>query len=181
MISPSNTKGMRAATRRAKGFTVAEALLLFLFVSVLVVLLVPRLNFARGRSAQRAALVDLDIWSDAVADYAADHGGPPPNPHGPLHFRHPVLPLLTPYLRAVRVFDLWGYFYRLWTGPGDEAYGLVRAAGDYLVATYGFDGVPESWTYDPVNPGAGFFEPRTMDDIDRDIVIRNGVFIRRPR
>jgi len=172
---------MRAATRRAKGFTVAEALLLLFLVAVLAVLAVPRLNFARGRSAQRAALVDLDIWSDAVADYAADHGGPPPNPHGPLHFRHPVLPLLTPYLRAVRVFDLWGSFYRLWTGAGDEAYGLVRGAGDYLVASFGYDGVQENWTYDPRDPEGGFYEPRTMDDIDRDIVIRNGAFIRRPR
>jgi len=181
MISPSDTTRMRAATPRAKGFTVAEALLLLFIAAVLVVLLVPRVNFARGRSAQRAALVDLDIWSDAVADYAADHGGPPPNPHGPLHFRHPVLPLLAPYLRAVRVFDLWGYVYRIWTGPGDEAYGLDRGAGDYLVATYGYDGVPENWTYDPGDPEGGFFEPRAMDDIDRDIVIRNGVFIRRPR
>lgn len=181
MISPSDTTRMRAATPRATGFTVAEVLLLLLIAAVLAALLVPRINFARGRSAQRAALVDLDIWSDAVADYAADHGDLPPNPHGPLHFRHPVLPLLTPYLRAVRVFDPWGNYYRLWTGPGDEAYGLARGAGDYLVATYGYDGVPENWTYDPSDPERRFYEPRTMDDIDRDIVVRNGVFIRRPR
>ena len=181
MISPSIATRMRAATRRAQGFTAIEALLLLVAVSILVILLIPRLNFARGRSAQRAALVDLDIWSDAVADYAADRGALPPNPHGPLHFRHPVLPLLAPYLRAVRVFDLWGQFYRLWTGPGDEAYGVDRGAGDYLVATFGFDGVPEDWTYDPGDPEGGFYVARTMDDIDRDIVIRNGVFIRRPR
>ena len=181
MISPSIATRMRAATRRAQGFTAIEALLLLVAVSVLVILLIPRLNFARGRSAQRAALVDLDIWSDAVADYAADRAALPPNPHGPLHFRHPVLPLLAPYLRAVRVFDPWGQFYRLWTGPGDEAYGVDRGAGDYLVATFGFDGVPEDWSYDPGDPEGGSYVPRTMDDIDRDIVIRNGIFIRRPR
>jgi hypothetical protein len=124
----------------------------------------------------------MEMWSRAIERYAIDHGAAPTNPNGRLTYKKPILLELLPYLERVRITDLWGFSYWIWTGPGIDEFG-IRTTGpeDFLIVSMGKKEWRESWTFDPRRPQAGLFEIRDEEDFNKDVVLWNGRFVRGPK
>jgi len=166
---------------RAEGFTVLELLLLVCGAGLVFLLLAPLYQTAREKATQRSTMSDMAQWAQAISAYASDHGAAPSNPRGRLNFRKSILKELAPYFSTLRWCDWWGDVYWVWTGRGNDAYGLSTTdVKDYLMASLGKDNAFENWAYDPARPEAGLYAPEENRDYFCDIVLWNGRFIRRP-
>lgn len=167
---------------QAEGFTVLELLFLVCGAGLVLVLLAPLYQTAREKATQRSTMSDMAQWAQAVTAFASDHGVAPSNPRGRLNFRKSILKELAPYFSTLRWGDWWGDVYWVWTGPGNDVYGLKTAdAKDFIIASLGKDNAFENWRYDQARPDAGFYSPEENKDYFNDIVLWNGRFIRRPQ
>jgi hypothetical protein len=110
-----------------------------------------------------------------------DHAKAPSNPFGVLHYKKQIIQDLMPYFRAIRIVDWWANPFWIWTGKGNDVYGLRTSDDrDFVMASFGRKRVKEDWSYDADHPESGCYEVRDRKDFERDIVMWNGRFIRCP-
>jgi type II secretory pathway pseudopilin PulG len=180
MRKPNSKSRICAGPRR--GFTLPGLLLGLTSAGLLVMLFIPLYRNAKNTATLRATMMDIEMWSRAIGRYAIDHGAAPTNPNGRITYKKPILRELLPYLERVRITDLWGFSYWIWTGPGIDEFG-IRTTGpeDFLIVSMGKKERRESWTFDPRRPQAGFFEIRHEEDFNKDVVLWNGRFVRGPK
>lgn len=165
-----------------RGLTVGALLLIAIGLGLLGAFLGPLHLKARDLAAQRRTMADIRVWAKALSAYIADHGAAPPNPNGEINFKKPLTRELVPYLVRVRTNDWFNNKYLIWTGPGQEEYGLsLASSADFLIVSKGKGGVRENWRYDPAHPEAGLFAGRGSADFEHDLVFWNGRPIRWPR
>jgi len=172
----------RTCAEPRRGFTLPGLLLGLTSAGLLVMLFLPLYRNAKNTATLRATLADMEMWAGAIERYTIDHGEAPTNPNGRLTYKKTILRELLPYLERVRITDLWGFSFWIWTGPGIDEFG-IRTTGpeDFLIVSMGKKARPESWTFDPMRPRAGLFEIRQAEDFEKDIVLWNGRFVRGPK
>lgn len=167
---------------RCRGLTIKEFILAMILASLVAVLVVPYYSLAREKATQKSTMADMHRWAQAISCYTADHASPPTNPGGALHYRKAILRECVPYLKAVRLIDWWGTPLRIWTGEKIHVYGVnTQSEKDFLIASFGRMGFIEEWTYDAGNPSSGYFETETLEDFEKDLILWNSTFIRRPK
>ena len=164
-----------------RGFTLAGLLVGLASAGVLATLCLPLYRNAKNTATLRATMADMEMWARAIERFTLDHGAAPTNPGGKLTYKKPILRELMPYLDRVRITDLWGYSYWIWTGAGIEKFGIkTTGAGDFLIVSMGKKERPEAWRFDPGRPQAGLFPVREPEDFEKGIVLWNGRFVRGP-
>jgi competence protein ComGC len=164
------------------GFTVIELILLLCGAGLVLILLIPVYKTAKERATQRSTMADMRQWANAISAYITDYGSAPANPRGRMTYKKPILKELLPYFSALRWNDWWGHPYRIWTGQGNQAYGLNTMDGkDFIIASLGEDESQEYWIYDPAHQEAGFYPLAEDKDFAKDIVLWNNQFIHRPK
>jgi hypothetical protein len=164
-----------------KGFTVGSIILLTALVCAVVIVLIPIFSTAREKATQRATMSDMMKWAKAIESYRNDHFIPPTNPRGKLNYKKAIVSELTPYLKALRIVDWWGYPYWIWTGENNEQFGIkTKGDKDFIIASLGKKGTKDDWIYDPSNPESGYYKIKKKADFENDIILWNFKFIHCP-
>jgi type II secretory pathway pseudopilin PulG len=164
-----------------RGFTLAGLLVGISLAVIMATLCVPLFRNAKNTATLRATIADMETWARAIERYTADHGAAPTNPNGRLTYKKPIVRELMPYLDRIKITDLWGFGYWIWTGPGIGKFGLkTTGPGDFIIMSLGKKERPEAWRFDPARPRAGLFTVREPEDFEKDIVLWNGRFVRGP-
>ena len=159
-----------------------ELLLLILLITTIFYISVPIYNTAANRTAQKATMKDMTRWSQAIQLYYLENQTSPKNPAGPLTFKKKIIRQLAPYLNLMRLEDWWGGQYLIWIGKGISKYGIkMSESTNFIISSFGEDGVMEFWWYDPQNRKKGEYKIKNNDDFKKDIIIFNGQFIRCPK
>lgn len=87
------------------------------------------------------------------------------------------------YIKVVPNRDQWGNSFLIYTGKAcNGVYDGIEdcTEKDFIIISYGRDGKKENWKYDPKNPQAGIYELKSMKDLDNDLIMWNGNWIRAP-
>jgi hypothetical protein len=140
-------------------------------------------QMAKQREIQIISMKEITVVSTALADYITDFGIAPKQ-DGTYDENIQFYKALAPfYVRNVPVYDGWGNAYRVYCGEAcNGKYGIFGCGSDdFLVISYGRDGMKEDWVFDSGNPAAGLYESNNLDDFDKDLIIWNGSWIRAPK
>ena len=132
---------------------------------------------------QIQAMKYITIISTALADFVTDNGSAPKQ-DGIYDERSDFYIALCPfYLKELPIKDPWGNNYRVYCGKAcNGKYGITNSGiDDFVVCSYGLDGEKEVWEFDPANPEAGLFIVEESSDLDKDLVMWDGSWIRAPR
>lgn len=168
-------------TFKNKGFTVGELLLSLTVIITLIASLFPFYQTARQRATQKSTILEMERWAKAITTYTTDYAKAPTNPLGKMHYKKEIINELTPYLNAIVILDWWHHYLWIWTGKGNEEYGMTsESETDFIIASLGKEGRREGWKYDPRKPDSGISKPKSMEDFERDLVMWNNRFIRGP-
>ncbi len=120
----------------------------------------------------------------AISDYVTDHGVPPEQA-GKYDRQSSFYKALSPfYVKMLHVKDTWGNNLHVYSGKaGNGVYSGIKGCTekDVLIVSFGRDGKKENWKYDSKNAGAGIYELKSLDELDRDLVMLNGTWIRAPK
>jgi hypothetical protein len=164
-----------------KGFTVGSLILLTAFIFASVIVIIPLFSTAREKATQRSTMSDMLKWAKAIESYRNDHLIPPSNPRGKLNYKKAIVSELTPYLKALRIVDWWGYPYWIWTGENNQQFGIeTTSEKDFIIASLGKKGTKDDWIYDPSHPESGYYKVKTNADFEKDIILWNFKFIHCP-
>jgi len=135
------------------------------------------------KEKQRNAMKDITDISTAIADYIADNKVAPEQA-GIYDINNRFYASLSPfYIKVLPIKDPWGNNYRVYCGKAcNGKYGLTNpGVDDFVVCSYGLDGKEEAWEFDPHNPEAGLFIAKELSDLNKDLVMWNGSWVRGPR
>jgi len=125
----------------------------------------------------------ITFINQAITDYATDMGVPPKQA-GTYDKTSKFYSDLSPfYLKVVHTKDNWGNSFHVFSGKAcNGIYGGIEdcTEKDFIIISYGRDGKKENWKYNPKNPQAGIYELKSMKDLDKDLIMWNGNWIRAP-
>lgn len=149
--------------------------------------LVPRDEAAElynQKERQKMTMKDSATIHAALTVYLTDYNVLPKHSgiYGP---ESEIYKALVPfYIKNLPIKDSWGNSF--WVYCGKACNGVYEGIKDcterdFVIVSYGRDGKKEDWKYDPKNPGAGLFEMKTLEDLDKDLILWNGTWIRGPR
>jgi hypothetical protein len=149
---------------------------------------VPAGNLTRSFSdaeKQKNAMNDIMTIVTGLADYVTDNGVAPKQT-GSYEENSEFYQAISPfYIKELPIKDPWGNNYQVYCGMACTGnYGLLEsyfANDDFLVFSFGSDGVQDSWLYESDNPTSGMFIVSSPDDFANDLVNWSGSWIRAPR
>jgi len=171
----------RNKLQKSKGLVIYEVILILIFTGLLLLLLFPVYKKAENKAAQKATIKDISIWARAIEDYLIDHQSAPTNPKGELSIKKQFIIDIAPYMKYLRFLDWWGNRLSIWIGRNNPKYGIsFLKPTDFVIASFGRDGIKELWKFNPASPQQGWYKVKTLKDFNKDIVLFNGKFIRCP-
>ncbi len=169
--------------RRPKGFNLVELLVAVVIIALLAMIVIPSARVSISRARMKSTMKNTSAIARAIQNYILDNGRTP-NQSGTYDSTSSLYLALSPfYIKVLPTKDQWGNGFRIWcsaaaegvygiTGPGDE---------DFLIASFGQDRTQEGdFAFNKFLPEEGFYFLRQMSDFNKDLVMWNGAWIRRP-
>jgi prepilin-type N-terminal cleavage/methylation domain-containing protein len=171
--------------RAPYGFTLIEVLIVIAILGVLLLILLPLYNGATQKSKQKGTMSEINSLAKAVMAYVTDHDRAPANPGGEIRSSAQFIKEISPYqIMTVPVFDQWHGPLQAWTGLAVGAEFGIRpetvSADDFVIASWGKDGISENFVYNEEAPALGFYALSSIEDFDKDLILWNGQWIRVP-
>ena len=173
----------KPSTNKALIWVIAIVSALFVFIIILGIvaaLVIPNLVTASNKAKNMLTMTYIANISKALSNYKMDYGTVPAQ-DGTYDINSDFYEALSPsYFVDMPVSDGWGNNILVYCGEAcDGKYGITGSSvDDFLVISLGKDGVMEDWEFDENSPVAGVFVFKHIEDFNKDIVVRNGKWIR---
>jgi type II secretion system protein G len=171
--------------RKEDGFTLIEMLVVVAIVGILSALMLPQFISSIQKAKQKGTMQDMNGLAKSIVDYITDTGYAPEQ-SGQLVSGSSFIEEIRPfYVKTIPLLDQWGTSFYIYCGTAVSAAGIdgVTASGsdDFLIISYGRDRVSTSFSFDPLNPTAAFFELTALASFNQDLIIWNGSWIHAPK
>lgn len=168
---------------RPKGFNLFELLIAIVIIALLTMIVIPNVRTAMNRAKLKSTMKDTTVISGALSDYIMDSGSTP-SQSGVYNASSALYLALSPfYIKILPLHDQWGHNFRVWCGgAANGIYSMAEAGSeDYMIASFGRDGSQEGdFSFNSNLPQEGYFYLKQFSDFNKDLVIWNGAWIRRP-
>ena len=180
------TTGKKPSSNKTVIWIVAIVSAVFVFIiifGIVAALVIPNFVTASQKAKHRTTMVDIANISQAIETYFLDHGTIP-DQDGAYKISSDFYKALSPdYVINMPINDQWGNSLFVYCGTAcDGIYGITGSSiDDFLVVSLGKDGIMEDWEFDENEPDAGLFVFEYSEDFNKDIVMRNGIWIRATR
>jgi type II secretion system protein G len=168
-----------------KGFTLIEVLIVVAIIGIIAVLLIPNAITAIQKSKQKSTMKDILSIATAASDYVLDNGDWTFGQTGNINPSSDFVQAITPfYIKICPVVDHWGEPYKVYLGSQAEVRGIQAedvGPDDFIVESYGRDGVSDGWVYDPTTTDDDYYTVDNWSAFRYDMVNWNGSWLRAPR
>lgn len=179
-------KASAIKARRTGGFTLIELLIVVAIIAILAGILIPVFQGAMQKAKQKSTMVDINNFAKAITSYITDVGSAPTSPGGAVDAGSAFFSQLIPFQYVtLPTRDQWSTPFQVWTGTDIAGhFGIAvdeLGRDDFVIQSFGRDGLDEGYAYDRTNPGNGFYILQTMEDFNKDLILWDGNWIRAPR
>jgi prepilin-type N-terminal cleavage/methylation domain-containing protein len=169
--------------RKRKGFNLVELLIAVVIIALLTMIVIPSARVSINRARLKTTMKNVNSISRALSDYIIDNGIAPPQ-NGPYDTNSSVYVALVPfYSKILPIHDQWGNGFRIWCKNDADGIYVITNPGDndFLIASFGRDHIKEDdFTFSTLLPEDGYYYLKEMSDFNKDLVMWNGAWIRRP-
>lgn len=165
-----------------QGFTLIELLVVVTIVGILAALLIPQGMAAMQKAKQKGTMKDIGAISTALLDYTIDVGTLPAHA-GDMDAALQTL-LAPDYQKVCPIEDQWGNNFLIYCGQaaGFSVRGCnFTGSGDFVVMSYGRDGLTDGVNYDVADPDASMYIVTNLSSFASDLIQFNGAWVRGPR
>jgi type II secretion system protein G len=168
-----------------KGFTLIEVLIVVAIIGILAVLLIPNAITAIQKSKQKSTMKDIMSIATATSDYVLDNGEWTIAQNGDINPSSEFVQAITPfYIKMCPVVDYWGEPYKVYVGNQAAIRSIAAddvGPDDFVIESYGRDGVSDGWAYDPTSTDDDFYTVDNWPAFKHDMVNWQGSWIRAPK
>lgn len=175
-------KGECIMLKLKKGFTLIELLVVVTIVGILAALIIPQAISAMQKAKQKGTMKDIGAISTALMDYTIDVGILPAHA-GDMDIALQTL-LAPDYQKVCPTEDQWGNPFVVFCGQ-NSGYSVrgcdFTGNGDFIVLSYGRDGLSDGVDYDVDNPDASMYIVNDVRCFAFDLIQFNGAWVRGPR
>lgn len=169
--------------RKPKGFNLIELLVAVVIIGLLAMIVIPSARVSISRARLKSTMKNTSAISRALSDYIVDNGQAP-NQGGTYDTSSSFYLALSPfYIKILPTQDQWGNGFRVWCSNAAEGiYGITEPDNeDFMIASFGQDRIQEDdFAFNSLLPEDGFYFLKQISDFDKDLVMWNGAWIRRP-
>ena len=156
---------------------------LILFMGIISAIALPNLLRASQKAKLKVTASSIHQIALALESYATDNARLPDQKgsyQSDAQFQQALVPF---YVKELPFKDRWGHDFHIYCGQAcNGQYGLSGAGEvDFLIVSWGRDGIKENWEYSPGSPEAGLYVLSNMNNYDRDLVWYSGGWIRGPQ
>jgi prepilin-type N-terminal cleavage/methylation domain-containing protein len=173
--------------KKPKGFTLIELLVVVAIIGIIATVLVSYGPQYIQNAKQKGSMKDISALATACANYAAISGEAPASgiQEGILTPGNAFIMAVSPeHMPVCPIKDKWGNPLMVYTGVKTARIGgftpEMVGKEDFIIISYGRDGVEEGFVYEPYDPEKGYFEIVTMADYGKDLINWNANWIRGP-
>jgi general secretion pathway protein G len=169
--------------RKRKGFNLVELLIVVVIIALLTMIVIPSARVSINRARLKTTMKNVNAISRALSNYLIDNGIAPAQ-NGPYDTNSTIYIALVPfYTKVLPIHDQWGNGFQIWSRDAAEGiYGITNPGdNDFLIASFGRDHTKEDdFTFSTLLPEGGFYFLKQMSDFNKDLVMWNNAWIRRP-
>jgi prepilin-type N-terminal cleavage/methylation domain-containing protein len=169
--------------RKQKGFNLVELLVAVVIIALLAMIVIPSARVSISRARMKSTMKNTSAIARALSDYIVDNGSAP-SQNGTYDSNSSLYLALCPfYIKVLPTSDQWGNGFRIWCRDAvDGVYGISEPGSeDFLIASFGQDRTQEDdFAFNTLLPEEGYYFLKQMSDFNKDLVMWNGAWIRRP-
>jgi hypothetical protein len=174
--------------KKSSEFKLIEVMIIVAIIVILSGLIIPNVIVKIQHHKIRSTIREINTLANYCLAYIKENGEAPAAgiQSGPLVPGNIFIKVLgDKHLMPYAINDRWGNPLVVYSGSAvSDFHGFIKdkaGKSDFIIVSYGHDGIDEGFFYDPANPKAGWFKVNSMADFKKDLINWNGTWIRRPQ